>query len=76
VVPGRELFELFHYFRPDQVLGRNHIVQVKPERLFQNMPLRLPIPLGNRHELIVELGVDLRSELLGCCGRHGWHLPI
>jgi hypothetical protein len=40
-------------------------VQVEPERLLENMPLRLPIPLGNCHEFIVELGVDLRSELLG-----------
>jgi hypothetical protein len=29
------------------------------------MPLRLPILLGHRHEFIVELCVDLRSELLG-----------
>jgi hypothetical protein len=36
------------------------------------MPLRLPIPFGNRNELIVELGVDLRSELLG---HRGWHTP-
>ena len=40
------------------MLGRDHVVQVEPERLFQNMPLRLPIPLGNRNELIVEPGVE------------------
>jgi hypothetical protein len=34
------------------------------------MPLRLPIQFGNRNELIVELGVDLRSELLGHRGSH------
>jgi hypothetical protein len=45
-------------------------VQIEPERLFENMPLRLPILLGNRNELIVKLGVDLRSELLG---HRGWH---
>jgi hypothetical protein len=36
----------------------------------------LPIPLGHRNELIVELGVNLRSELLGCRGWHGAHLPV
>jgi hypothetical protein len=32
----------------------------------------LPILLRNRNELIVELGVDLRSELLG---HRGWYGP-
>jgi len=53
------------------VLGGNDVVQVKPQRLLENMPLRLPILFGNRNELIVELGVDLRSELLGHGGWHG-----
>jgi hypothetical protein len=35
----------------------------------------LPILLRNRNELIVELGVDLRSELLGDPGWHGLPPP-
>jgi hypothetical protein len=36
----------------------------------------LPIPLGNRHELVVELGVDLGGELLGGRGWHGSRFPV
>ncbi len=46
------------------MLRRNHVVQVEPKRLLKNMPLRLPILLRHRHELVVELPVDLRSEFL------------
>jgi hypothetical protein len=60
--------EGIHHLGADQVLERNHIVQIELESLLENMPLRLPISFRNRNELIVELGVDLRSELLG-----GWH---
>jgi hypothetical protein len=70
-VASNRLLEGIHHLGADQVLGRNHVLQVEPERLLENMPLRLPIPLGNRNELIVELGVDLRSELLGLGGGHG-----
>jgi hypothetical protein len=71
-VASNRLLEGIHHLGADQVLGWNHVVQVKRERLLENMPLRLPILLGNRNEFIVELGVDLRSELL----RHpGWHGP-
>src|ERR1700681_4414151 len=52
------------------MLRRNHVVQVELERLFENIPLRLPILLGNRNELIVELGVDLGSELFRLRGGH------
>ena len=71
-VASHRLLEGIHHLGADQVLGRNHVVQVELERLLENMPLRLPIPLGHRNELIVELGVDLRSELLGL---RGWHDP-
>ena len=64
-VASNGLLEGVHHLRADQVLGRNHVVQVEGERLLKNMPLGLPISLGNRNEFIVELGVDLRSELLG-----------
>ncbi len=40
-------------------------MQVKPKRLLKNIPLRLPIPFSNRNEFIIEISVDLRSELLG-----------
>jgi hypothetical protein len=33
------------------------------------MPLGLSIALGNLDELIIELGIDLRSELLSFRGR-------
>jgi len=39
-------------------------VQVELERLLENMPLGLPILLGNRDELSVELSVNLRSDFL------------
>ena len=64
-IASNRLLEGIHHLGADQVLGRNHVVQVERERLFENIPLRLPILLGNRNELIVELGVDLGSELLG-----------
>ena len=64
-VASHRLFEGIHHLGANQVLGWNHIVQIKLERLLENMPLGLPILLGNRNELIVELGVDLRRELLG-----------
>jgi hypothetical protein len=75
-VASHRLLEGIHHLGADQVLGRNHVVQVERKRLLENMPLRLPILLGNRNELIVELGVDLRSELLGHRGWHGRHLPF
>jgi hypothetical protein len=71
-VASNRLLEGIHNFGADQVLGRNHVVEVERKRLLENMPLRLPILFGNRNELIVELGVDLRSELLG---HRGWHIP-
>ena len=71
-VASNRLLEGIHHRGADEVLGWNHVVQVKPERLLENMPLRLPILLGNRNKFIVELGVDLRSELLG---HRGWHGP-
>jgi hypothetical protein len=71
-VANNRLLEGVHYLGPDQVLGWNHVVQVKRERLLENVPLRLPILLGNRDEFIVEFGVDLGSELLG---RLAWHGP-
>ena len=40
-------------------------MQVEPQSLLENMPLGLPILLGNRNEFIVELSVNLRSEFLG-----------
>lgn len=69
-VASNGLLESIHHLGANQVLGRNHVMQVEPERLLENIPLRLPILLRNRNELIVKLGVDLGSELLG--GR-GWH---
>jgi hypothetical protein len=51
------------------MLERNHVVPVEPERLFENIPLRFPILLRNRNELIVMLGVDLRSELVAKSAR-------
>jgi hypothetical protein len=68
-VAGHRLLEGIHNRGANQMLGRNHIVQVELKRLFENMPLGLPILPRNRNELIVELGVDLRRELLG----RGWH---
>ena len=40
------------------------------------MPLRLPILLGNCNELIVKLGIDLRSELLGHPSWHDLTSPV
>jgi hypothetical protein len=61
-VASKGLLEGIHHLGADQVLGWDHVVQVEPERLFENIPLRLPILLRNRNELIVKLGVNLRSE--------------
>jgi hypothetical protein len=69
-IASNRLLEGVHPLGADQMLRRNHVVQIEPERLFENMPLRLPILLGNRNELIVKLGVDLRGELLG---HRSWH---
>ena len=52
------------------MLGRNHIVQIEPKSLFKDMSFGLSVLLGNRNKLVIELGVDLRSELLS---RRGWH---
>ncbi|MGA8298758.1 MAG: hypothetical protein WB817_04705 [Terriglobales bacterium] len=57
-VTSNRLLERIHDLGANQVLGRNHVVQVEPERLLQNMPLRLPILLGNRNKFIVELRVE------------------
>jgi hypothetical protein len=65
-VASHRLLKSIHHLGANQVLGRNHVVQIERERLLENVPLGLPIPLGNRRELIIELGVDLRSELFGC----------
>jgi hypothetical protein len=67
-VASNRLLEGIHHLGADQVLGRNYVVQVEPERLLENVPLRLPILFGNRNKLIVELGVDFRSELFGLRG--------
>ena len=75
-VAGHGSLEGVHYLRADKVLRRNHIAQIELERLLENMPFRLPILFGNRNELIVELGIDLRSKLLGLGGWHGPHLPV
>jgi hypothetical protein len=75
-VASNRLLEGIHHRGADQVLGRNHVVQVERERLLENMPLGLPILLGNCDELIVKLGVDLRSELLGRGGRHSPSHPF
>ena len=64
-VLGNRLLESIHHFAPNQVLRRNHIMQIEPQSLLENMPLGLPILLGNRNEFIVELSVNLRSEFLG-----------
>jgi hypothetical protein len=69
---SNRLLESIHHLGAEQVLGRNHVVQVERERLLENMPLGLPKFLGNCNELIVKLGIDLRSELLG---RRSWHVP-
>jgi hypothetical protein len=75
-IASNRLLEGIHHLGADQVLGRNHVVQVEPERLFENIPLRLPILLRNRGELIVKLSVNLRSELLGDRGWHGLPPPL
>ena len=75
-IASNRLLEGIHHLGADQVLGGNHVVQVEPERLFENIPLRLPILLRNRNELIVKLGVNLRSELLGDRGWHGLPPPL
>ena len=75
-VASHRLLDGIHHLGAGQVLGRNHVVQVERERLLENMPLGLPMFLGNCDELIVKLGVDLRSELLGRPSRHVPHLPL
>jgi hypothetical protein len=73
-VASDRLLEGIHHLGADQVLGRNHVVQVERERLLENMPFGLPILLGNRNELVVKLGVDLRSELFRSWRWHS-HAP-
>jgi hypothetical protein len=46
-VASNRLLEGVHHLGADQVLGGNHVVQVELERLLENMPLGLPILLGN-----------------------------
>src|SRR6202040_4201846 len=75
-IASNRLLEGIHHLGADQVLGRNHVVQVEPERLFENIPLRLPILLRHRNELIIKLGVNLRSELLSDPGRHSLPPPL
>src|SRR5258708_23989536 len=67
-VARRRLLEAAHHFAADAVQRRNDVFEVELQRLFQNVPLRLAIALGYGHELFVELGIDLGSELL-----RGWH---
>jgi hypothetical protein len=40
-VASNGLLEGIHHLGADQVLGRNHVVQVEPERLFENISLRV-----------------------------------
>ena len=46
MVVGHRLLEGIHYLGANQVLRRNHIVQVVSQRLFEYVPLRLPVLLG------------------------------
>jgi hypothetical protein len=68
------LLEGIHHFRTNQVLGGNHIVKVETKRLFEYVAVGLPILFGHGNELIVKLGVDFPSELLGCRVRHSSNL--
>ena len=45
-------------------------MQIETQSLLENMPLALPILFGKRHEFLVQLRVDLRSEFLGHCPGH------
>jgi hypothetical protein len=45
VAPHR-LLERIHHLRKNQVLRRNHVVQVVSQRLLKHIPLRLPILLA------------------------------
>src|ERR1700688_743536 len=68
-VGGNRLFEGIHNLATDQVLRRNHVLQVELQSFFQHVPLRLAVTFGDGDELFVELGVDFGGELLG----RGWH---
>ena len=72
-VSCHRLFEGVDHPGADKVLRRSHIVHIKPERLLENMPLGLPIPLGHPNELFVELSVNLGCEFLS---RSRWHGKI
>src|SRR5260370_40472862 len=73
-IADHRLLESIHHFRPDQVLGRNHIVQIEPERILQNMPLGLPILLSNRNKFIVELKSN--PEVKACPPRPQKRAPL
>ena len=53
----------FYHLRPHQMLRRHDVVDVMLDGLFQQIPLRLAILLGNRHEFSIKLGVDGGSDL-------------
>ena len=40
-------------------------MQIVGQRLFEHVPLRLPVRFGNLNKFLVERGINLRSELLG-----------
>jgi hypothetical protein len=46
-VASHGLLEGIHHLGTDQVLRRNYVVQIKRERLLEDMPLGLPVLLGN-----------------------------
>jgi len=53
----------FHHFRPHHVLGRDDGVDIVLDRLLKQISLGLPVFFRNRHKILVEFGVDRRTDL-------------
>ena len=56
-VTSNRLLKGIHHLGTDQVLGWNYIVQIEAERLLENMPFGLPIPLSDRDKSSRTLGI-------------------
>jgi len=68
------LLEGSHDLRANQMLGRDNVMQIVSQRLFQHITLGLAVLPRYFCEFFPQLGVNLRGNLLGC-SRHCIYLP-
>lgn len=70
------LLKRIHYLRPNQVLGRDDVLEIMSKRLFENVSLGLAVLLSDGGELVPKLGIDLGSNFFRFGGRHGTILAL